>query len=141
MPQWITPPQYAVKYGLNRRTVYSWAKDGKIQSVRKGRDFFVLDPEVDLFANPHLREVHDEELFPILRGTEVASISGVSPRRLRAYCELGWITPTKINRSRRYSIKNLREVIALRNNKKRKKLVAKEKREVILAMVKKRLEQ
>lgn len=115
MPEkWISPPQYALRYGLHRRTVLKWIRQGRVRSVRRGKDYLVLDPGILEVANPLARIITEKDVAPIFRGTEVAEMLGITPRALRLYSQGGRIGYTTKGGKRRYSIRDVREIIALR---------------------------
>ena len=112
--RWISVTEYALKYGLDRSTVTIWARKGKIRAVRKGRNWCLLDPMVLELANPNTRVVTTEDLRPLLRGNEVAEFIGVSDRMLRKYAQAGKVGFRLDGKRRRYSIQDVRDILAVR---------------------------
>jgi predicted site-specific integrase-resolvase len=138
--RWISPPEYAAKYGLARHTVQVWAQQGKIRSVRKGKRFLVLDPNIFEIANPHSRLITKEDLMPLLRPCEVEELTGMPQRTLRDYARLGKVGFHHVGKHRRFSINDVREIMAIRRfNKTRVK--PHEKRITIMEWAKSRLSQ
>jgi hypothetical protein len=115
-----------------------WARIGKIRAIRRNKEFLVLDPMVLELADPKARE-RSQETFPILRGTEVAKMLGISPRHLRHIAkkaDLGHV----VHRNVRYSVKDVRELFSLQKHGTRS-AKPKEKRQAIVDWALKRLQQ
>jgi predicted site-specific integrase-resolvase len=138
--RWISPPEYAAKYGVVRSTVQAWAKQGKIRSVRKGKDWLVLDPNIFEIANPESRIVTKEDLMPLLRPQEAAELAGIPVRTLSWYAQLGKVGFRNVGKFRRYSINDIREIMAIRRFNKFR-VSPQEKRITILEWAKSRLAQ
>lgn len=138
--RWISPPEYGAKYGIRRETVSRWAKLGKIRSVRKGKDWLVLDPNIFEIANPLSRIITKEDLMPLLRPNEVAELTGMPQRTLSNYAQRGQVGFHHIGKHRRYSINDVREIMALRHFNKNR-VGPHEKRITILQWAKARLQQ
>lgn len=138
--RWISPPEYAAKYGLDRWTVRNWAKLGKVRAVRKGKDWLVLDPNIFELANPGSRIITKEDLMPLFRPCEAAELVGIPERTLRHYAKVGKVGSRTVGKFRRFSVNDLREIMALRRfNQFRPN--AKEKRITILEWGRMRLQQ
>src|SRR5271156_2687130 len=138
--RWITTTEYALKYGLSRRTPWKWAREGKVQSFRKGKRHMVLDPEVMEKANPSSMLITDEDLMPYFRGGDVARLLGIAERTVHRYASMGKIGHKKIGNHRYYSVKDMRELRAIFALNKENP-TGKEKRAVMLEWGRKRLEQ
>ena len=138
--RWISTPEYMAKYGVCRESLYHWVRDGKIRAIRKGRRWFFLDPMVMELANPESRVVTAEDLQPLLRGKEAAEFAGLSPRMLRRYAQDGKVGFRTVGRRRRYSIQDIRDIMAVRLYNKNRP-TRQEKRMTIMEWARTRLAQ
>lgn len=112
--RWISATEYCAKYGLDHSTVTTWARQGKIRAVRKGRKWCLLDPMVLELANPNTRVVTSEDLMPLIRGEEAAELLGIPTRTLRYHAQHGDVGFRLQGKRRRYSIQDIRDLMAFR---------------------------
>jgi hypothetical protein len=107
--------EFALTYGVCQWTVREWVKRGKIRSRRvAGMPLMVLDPELLENVQPAPLELNDQDKIPLLRGNEVARMLGISTRRVRQLAETGKLNCRVLFRSRRYSVSDIRKIIAYR---------------------------
>ena len=119
----LTIKEFSLKYGLNSHTVRDKIRKGKLVAVKKpgaGRTavILIIDPgwdDVQVFEKTVNRLVDDHY---ILQGKVVAALLGVSPRMVRYMAQRGKMSFRKAtNKSkRRYSIAEVRRMMALREN-------------------------
>lgn len=138
--KWITAPQYALKYGLHRRTVLRWIKEKRVVAVMRADIYLVQDPGILEVANAKSRVHKEADLAPCYRGAEVAKALGITPRALRLYSEGGKMGYTTIGGKRRYTISDIRQIIARRQLKTTRKTNREETSRAMVAHIKEQLE-
>lgn len=116
MPHWLTIRLLAIKYGMNRKTAKKWV-------AGQGRDCYrltiiqtpagprILDPQLEL--PPH-RTAEPDEMF-IYRASEVATLLGLTKRRVNQLAEKGRIRCRVYGKKERFfSLSEVRRLLAAR---------------------------
>ena len=114
--QWLSTKEFAAKYATIPETIKYWRNTGKIRFVKRGARYFHLDPGnfESLAATTAPFEVREIDRIPLIRGLEVAKILDVSRRRIRQLAEQGKVGCRVIGHNRRYSIADVRKLLAYR---------------------------
>lgn len=128
----LTTAQFSLKYKLCRSTIYNRIKEGRLQAVKQpGKNskdqrrpiLFVVDPGWEHYTIPNHNCTPADEIY-VLNGKEVAELLGCSPRWVRYLAtadKLGFSkTSTKDRGHRRFSIADVRKMMAIRATGKRR---------------------
>jgi len=111
----ISPREFAVRYGCSYKAVISWMKNGKLGFTQVGRRKYIVDPGDVVKVTGAPNAVKDVDQVPLLRGKELAEILGISSRRVRQLVELGHLSCRVVLGRRRYSVNDLRKILAYRD--------------------------
>ena len=123
--RWIPLKDFCLLYGIAHSTVRARAKTGELHLLRQGnRRVWVMDPGWSQ-APPQAKDNIGKENVHMIRGVEVAKILGVSPRAVRYMSQEAKLsdfrTGTVPMSKRRYSIADVRQMLAMRETKKYQK--------------------
>jgi hypothetical protein len=138
--RWVSTKEFGAKYGLHPGTLYMWIRQKRVRFVKRDRRIFIHDPGYLDNITTAPNEIKEIDRIPMLRGTELAKLLGITPRAVRYLAEHNQLGFRKIGHRRRYSVEDVRKIIAFRQNGHRS-TNAKQRREVILQWVKQRLAQ
>jgi excisionase family DNA binding protein len=106
--RWLSPLQFAVTFGLSRRTVYEMVRRGQLTTIRLGRQLRIAEPTT-VYGPP----APPEDLRMLL-SCEVAGLLGVQPQSVRKLARRHRIGYRMISGRRLYSLSDVRRVLAAR---------------------------
>ncbi len=101
--------QFCAVYHLGRASVRRMLKTGQLQGIRTGAGWRIPDPGPVLVERVRQQCLALEDV-PFVRGSEVAQLMGITPRRVRQLAEAG-ILPCRMRSHRR--VYALADVIAV----------------------------
>lgn len=122
--EWIPVRDFSLIFGLDRTTIRAKVAKGELEQYRaSNRNIFIRDPHW-LRAPARASDNFGKENVHCLRGIEVAAMMKVTPRAVRYWAQFAKVTEFRVGPGRgvrRYSIADVRNMIARRENKKGEK--------------------
>jgi Helix-turn-helix domain len=110
----LTIHEFCRKYRISRRTVWNWARAGRLRVLRDkgGRIFRLVDPQWPMFDESRGADLVDR--YGALKPIEMAALLGVHPASIRRMVREGRLKPLYVDSQRRFSVAEARRALAER---------------------------
>jgi hypothetical protein len=118
MERILTMLEFEALYKVGRASVRKMLKNGQLEGIRTPSGWRICDPGPALFRILRNRAAELERV-PFIRGSEVALLLGISPRRVRQVAENGTIACYYYGRNRVYALFDVLDLVASRERGKR----------------------
>src|SRR5579871_3828398 len=109
--EFISIEEFCRKYRISPRTVWNWAKTGRLRPLRDrgGRIFRLIDPQWRLFDE----HVEDDIMmsYGMLKPGEMALLLGVHPATIRKMVRQGRLQPVYVGSRRCFSLAAARKAL------------------------------
>jgi excisionase family DNA binding protein len=110
----LTISEFCRSYRISPRTVWNWVRKGRLRALRDshGRILRLIDPNWPVFDECHEEDLLDR--YAILKTGEVALLVGLHPVTVRKLVRQGRLGSVWIGRQRRFSLGQVRRLLAER---------------------------
>jgi hypothetical protein len=130
-PRYVSTMVYAKRHGVSVQSVQDWLREGRVEGICFNRRMYIDDNRSPVSVGFKFKP-RTIEHYPVMLGVEVAVLLGVTPRWVRKLARKHRIAELTIGGHRRYSVHDVRRLMAIRkmhlDHPKAKKI-----REVVLA--------